>query len=87
YVGEMAEIRDRHVECGNRHLDTIERALVAAQTRDQLAPHVNPRQAAVGLMALLDGLMVNWTLDPSRFPLDKFAAGIVDGYLEGLRRK
>lgn len=87
YVGEMAQIRDRHVECGNRHLDTMERALGAAQAQGQLAPHIDPRQAAVGLMALLDGLMVNWTLDPSRFPLGQFATGIVDSYLDGLRKK
>lgn len=87
YVGEMAQIRDRHVECGNRHLDTMERALAAALAQGQLAPHIDPRQAAVGLMALVDGLMVNWTLDPSRFPLDKFAEGIVDSYLDGLRSK
>jgi TetR/AcrR family acrAB operon transcriptional repressor len=85
YVGEMAEIRDRHLECGNRHLDIMEAAMRLAQRRGYLPAEVVPRQAAVGLMALTDGLVVNWTLDRKLFPLARYAAPIVDAYLRGLQ--
>ena len=84
YVGEMAEIRDRHLECGNRYLGIKEDAIRHAQRLGQLSPRVDPRQAAVGLMALVDGLVVSWTMQKQRYPLDRFAAGIVDAYLAGL---
>lgn len=84
YVGEMAKIRDRHLECGNRYLDLAEEAMRQAQERGYLPDAVDPRRAAVGLMAVMDGLIVNWTLDREQFPLDRFAAEIINSYLAGL---
>ncbi len=84
YVGEMARIRDQHMECGNRFLDIIAQALELAQQRKFLRGDLNVRQAAVGFMALMDGLAVNWTLDPNLFSLNEMAANIVDFYLAGL---
>lgn len=84
YVGEMAKIRDQHMECGHRFLDIMEKALLLAQERGFLGRHTDARQAAVGLMALMDGLVVNWTLDPQLFPLDAMADKIVDIFLTGL---
>jgi TetR/AcrR family transcriptional regulator, acrAB operon repressor len=85
YVGEMAQVRDLHLECGNRYLGIYEAALRTAQQRGHLPPSLDARQAAVGLMALVDGLTVNWTLDRESFPLARLAPGIVDAYLAGLR--
>jgi TetR/AcrR family acrAB operon transcriptional repressor len=45
---------------------------------------VDPRAAAVGLHALVDGLITNWLIDPKYFPLAREAEGMVDRYLEGL---
>ncbi len=84
YVGEMAKIRDQHMECGHRFLDIMEKALQLAQERKFLAQNTDARQAAVGLMALMDGLVVNWTLDPQLFSLDAMAGNIVDIFLAGL---
>lgn len=85
YVGEMAKIRDLHMECGNRFLDTMEKALQQAVDRNYLPLTTTARQAAVGLMALLDGLVVNWTLDNQLFPLSAMAENIIDTYIAGLR--
>lgn len=87
YVDEMAVIRDSHMECGRRFVALLEEAVRRAQQRDQLPATVRPHQAAVGVMALLDGLMVNWTLEPSLFPLTDYAPGIIDIYLAGLCAK
>lgn len=84
YVGDMARIRDQHLECGNRFLGIKESAIRNAIERGHLPGHVDARQAAVGLMAITDGLVANWTLDRERFPLSSMAAGIIDTYLAGL---
>jgi TetR/AcrR family acrAB operon transcriptional repressor len=85
YVGEMAKIRDNHLECGNRYLEVLSEGFRLAKKRGFLAAGVDPRQAAVGLMAVVDGLVVNWTLDNGLFPLARFGPKIVDSYLAGLR--
>ncbi len=87
YIGEMARIRDQHLECGNRFLDIVEAALKLAGERKLMPAETNARQAAVGLMALMDGLVVNWTLDPKLFPLAHMADNIIDTYLAGLTAK
>jgi TetR/AcrR family acrAB operon transcriptional repressor len=35
-------------------------------------------------MSIVDGLVVNWTLDNKLFPLAKFGPAIIDLYLNGL---
>jgi TetR/AcrR family acrAB operon transcriptional repressor len=85
HVGEMARMRDLHLECGNRHLDVMAAALRAAQQRGGLSPALDPRHAALGLMALVDGLVVNWTLDREAFALSRIAPAVVDAYLAGLK--
>jgi TetR/AcrR family acrAB operon transcriptional repressor len=84
YVGEMAKIRDQHMECGHRFLGIMEKALKLAQERNFLSRDTDARQAAVGLMALMDGLVVNWTLDPQLFSLDAMAENLVDIFFKGL---
>lgn len=84
YVGDMAKIRDQHLECGNRFLGIKEAALRRAMERGDLPQHIDPRQAAVGLIAIIDGLIANWTLDRQRFPLSSMAEGIIDTYITGL---
>ncbi len=85
YVDEMTQMRQRHIEARNSCLKNIERGLRNAARKGQLAPSVNPRVAAVGLHALVDGLIVNWVLDPSYLPLAREAATLVDQYLGQLK--
>lgn len=84
YVGEMAEIRDNHLECGNHYLNLYEATFLDARQRGFLPATVDARQAAVGFMAIIDGLVVNWTLDTGLFPLDRCGPVVVDSYLAGL---
>jgi TetR/AcrR family transcriptional regulator, acrAB operon repressor len=84
YVGEMAIIRDTHLECGNRYLTICEDGFRLAQEQAYLPSSFDPRCAALGLMAVVDGLVVNWTLDRALFPLDVFGPLILDAYLAGL---
>ena len=85
YVGEMAAIRGTHLECGNRYLAICEAGFRLAQERGFLPLSVDPRCATIGLSAVVDGLVVNWTLDRTLFPLEQFGPLILDTYLRGLR--
>ncbi|MDR1935552.1 MAG: TetR family transcriptional regulator [Candidatus Accumulibacter sp.] len=85
YVGEMVEIRDRHLERGRRFLSIGVTAFRASQELGFLSPQADPHTAAIGMMAVVDGLVVNWTLDPTAFSLLDAGAEIIDSYLAGLR--
>ena len=84
YVDEMEQLRARHIECRTGCLAQIERGLRNAVKKRQLPASVNPRYAAIGLYALVDGLIMNWVLDPKALPLAKAAAPLVDTFLAGL---
>jgi TetR/AcrR family transcriptional regulator, acrAB operon repressor len=86
YVGEMAAARDRHLDCARRHRVMLEAAMRLAQERGLIDARANPHWAAEGLIGLIDGLLVNWTLDNRLFPLAEYAEPIIDTYLAGLRR-
>lgn len=85
YADEMEPLRARHIECRTECLGRIERGLRNAAKKGLLASSVNPRLAAVGLHALVDGLITNWVLDPEYVPLAKNAEPLIDGYLNGLK--
>ena len=87
YTDEMMPVRARHIECRRACLKHIERGLRNAAKKGLLDPSVNPRLAAVGLHALVDGLIMNWVLDPQYLPLAKAARPLVDGYINGLKAK
>lgn len=87
YVDELAPLRERHVEGRSECLGQIEHGMREAAKRGLLAEGVSPRFAAIGLHALVDGLITNWVLDPKYLPLLKAARPIVDAYLNGLRRQ
>ena len=85
YVGEMAKIRDVHRECGTHFLNINIAAFEDAKARGFLRDAVDPRRAAIGLIALVDGLVINWTLDQTLCPLATDGVLILDSYLGGLR--
>lgn len=85
YVDEMVQVRKRHIEARNNCLMHMESGLRNAAKKGLLSPAVNPHLAAVGLHALVDGLIVNWVLDPAYLPLARHARTLVDQYLNQLR--
>jgi TetR/AcrR family acrAB operon transcriptional repressor len=85
YVDEMEQMRKRHIECRTNALALVERGLRSAAKKGLLAPWVNPRLAAIGLHALVVGLIQNWVLDPKYLALSKFAAPLIDSYIDGIR--
>jgi len=84
YTGEMDAVRERHLNIRNGCLADVERTLKQAMQRGELARRMPARAAAVGLHALLDGLLQNWMLDPTGFNLVKVGTQVLDAYLAGL---
>ena len=84
YVDEMRAVRERHLRVRSDCLADVERTLKAAIRRGELAQRMPARAAAIGLHALLDGLIQNWMLDPTGFDLVKVGPQALDAYLAGL---
>ena len=83
YVDEMAPIVDQCMEAGNRHLGRIESAFRTAQLKGQLSPAVDAHRAAMGLTALIDGLIADWSLQPASIAM-QHATEWIDCYLRGV---
>jgi len=84
YVGEMDAVRTRHVEWRNECIADIERALKRAKRGGDLPAGVAPKSAAVGLLALFDGLLLSWMLDRGSFDLPRAGEQAFAVYLAGL---
>ena len=84
YAGETEALRERHVSVRSECLANIERSLQRAMRRGELARRMPARAAAIGLHALVDGLLQNWMLAPGDFDLVKVGRQVVDAYLGSL---
>ena len=84
YAGETEALRERHVSVRSECLADMERTLQRAMRRGELSRRMPARAAAVGLHALVDGLLQNWMLAPGDFDLVKVGRQVVDAYLASL---
>jgi TetR/AcrR family acrAB operon transcriptional repressor len=84
YVDELAAVRERHLAVRDECVGDVERTLAAAVARGQLADGFSPRHLAIGLHALVDGLIQNWTLLPGAFDLEAVGLESLDAFLAGL---
>ena len=85
YVDELLAVRDRRVACRNDCLAEGERILKAALRRGQIASRVPARSLALGLHALVDGLIQNWMLQSEAFDLVRVGRQAVRAYIDGMR--
>ena len=84
YVGDAVGVRARHVASQNECLRTIEAGFRNCVAAGHLPSSVNPRVAAMGAMSLVSGIIANWVLEPSSFPLARHAEALVEIYFRGL---
>ncbi|MEO8058803.1 MAG: TetR family transcriptional regulator [Burkholderiales bacterium] len=84
YIGEMDAVRERHLGIRNACLADVERTLKQSMKRGEISRRIPARAAAVGLHALLDGLLQNWMLDPNGFNLVKVGTQVLDTYFAGM---
>src|SRR5690606_30736848 len=73
--------RDRYV--GLRGL--VERALAEAVERDEMPPGTDVAETAAAVVAVMDGLQVQWLLDPERVDMIAVTRRTVDALLAALR--
>lgn len=85
YLGEMAGVNNRISAVQKGCVDRAEQTIRNAVKRGLLPAHVNPRLAAVGLDAMLYGLISNWLANPGYLPLERQAEAMIDLYFDGLR--
>lgn len=85
YVDEMQQVWQRFREMQAGCLARLEQGLVAAVARGQLPAGLDAHRTAVGLHALLNGLISKWVMDPDHKPSKTDAAGIIDVFLDGIR--
>lgn len=84
YVDELQGVRARHLSVRNECLAAVEATLKLATRRGLLGRRIPARAAAIGLHALVDGLLQNWMLDPQAFDLVRTGRQVLDAYLAGL---
>ena len=84
YVGDLAALRDRHLQTREQTLKRIEALLRLAAASGQLAAGVSPRAAARVLHSLVDGLIRNWVLDREAYDLRRVGRMAVDTMMAGL---
>ena len=85
YVDELLVVRDRRIAGRNECLGECEEILKAAMRLGQIESAVPVRSLAVGLHALMDGLMQNWMLDSDAFDLVRTGRQVARTYLDGMR--
>ncbi|MEQ1772312.1 MAG: TetR family transcriptional regulator [Burkholderiales bacterium] len=85
HVDEMEPVWQRINEMRAGCLRQIEDGLLAAMEKGQLPRTLDAKQAAIGLRALLDGLISNGVLDPDYHPVAHDADRLVDLFLNALQ--
>ena len=84
YVDELTAVRERHLQIRNDYTEVLERTLRAAQRRGHVRRSPSARHMAIGLHALLNGLIQNWMLDPAGFALMPVGRLAIESFLAGL---
>ena len=84
YVGELAAVRERHVEAAQVSRGRFTEDLTRAARELNVALPMPADVAAQGLHALFVGLIHNWVLNEGSFPLTPTGCMSVDAYLSGL---
>lgn len=87
YAEDEPVLRDRHLAERALRVADMERVLAVAAQRGQIGSHIQIRDAAIGLHALLDGVWSNWLLDPKEFDLEVVGMRALRSYLAGLQTK
>ncbi len=85
YVGEMNAVRERHLAMRNECLADMAHALKRAVRSGEVPKGIPPRHAALGILAVFDGLLQNWMLDRDGFDLVRVGEHVLDAYLRGLK--
>jgi TetR/AcrR family acrAB operon transcriptional repressor len=85
FVDELDAVRVRRNQSLAGWMARAEGRIRLAINRGQISSKVVPRVVALGMWAMIDGLIRNWLLDPSSFDLMEVGRELVGAHVEGLR--
>ncbi|MGV3626460.1 MAG: TetR family transcriptional regulator [Betaproteobacteria bacterium] len=84
YVDEMEAVWKRFSEMQAGCLSRLEQGLARALKQGQLPAGLDVRRTAIGLHAMVDGLISNWSIDPETMPPESDAGRVIDVFLDGI---
>jgi len=85
FTEELHAARARRQKSLDAWMTRAEGRIRLAAKRGEVREGVSPRAAAMGMWALMDGLIRNWLFKPSAFDLLEVGTEVVDAHIEGLR--
>lgn len=85
YVDEMQPVWQRFREMQAGCLDRLQQGLAAAVARGQLPRDLDVRGIAVGLHAMVNGLISKLVMDPDVVPASRDPGRMIDVFLDGLK--
>lgn len=86
YVDETLPIHLRHLQARNNCVDECTLLLQQAIKQGQLPSSAEPHKIVVTMVALIDGIIYNWLLDPEYFDLIGAAEFALDSFIAGLKQ-
>ncbi|MBP7567420.1 MAG: TetR family transcriptional regulator [Burkholderiaceae bacterium] len=84
YVDDMLAVHQRHLSARDECFGHLSNGLGLAGRRREGSQVRNPDAAAWGLIAMVDGLIQNWLLNPEAFDLVSTGRDALEVYLHGL---
>ncbi|CAN5384657.1 TetR family transcriptional regulator [soil metagenome] len=83
-VDELKAVRDRRMQNQTRWMQLVEGCLKVGIRQGKIKSALPPHAVALGMWAMVDGLVRTWLLDPEAFSLIKMGKKISDAYLDSL---
>jgi TetR/AcrR family acrAB operon transcriptional repressor len=87
FTDELNTARERRKQNQSSWMARTESRIREGVANGQVKAGADPYAVAMGLWAIMDGLLRAWLLDPQEFDLVKLGAQIIDTHLESLRAK
>lgn len=84
HVAELAEDMLKKQEATRQLVEYFTRVIEQGIDAGELRPGLNPRDAALAAIGLLNGVSLIWLLDPKLFSLRARAENIIESYLKGI---
>lgn len=85
FTDALNDVRERRKQNQLGWMEGTQSRIREAIANGQVKADVDPHAVALGLWAIIDGLLRTWLLDPQAFDLLKVGAQIVDTHLASLR--
>ncbi|AWI54637.1 TetR family transcriptional regulator [Aquabacterium olei] len=84
-VAELDGVRRRHIEVQENCAQHIGHCLTRAQAAGRVRPDLDPAMLTLTLLAIVNGLIQNWMLEPGRFDLCETGRSSLTLFLDGIR--